>query len=271
MMERKYGAQSKTRISVATLVGSPLHRMGQEEGYELFPMPKELGGTHSALTAAAWLPMAVAGIDPLAVMEGAVECRKELDIRAFENPAWLYAAARGVLARKGISTELLCIFDHDLSAFGHWWQRQTWRHQCRGNQGLSVHTARMPGDLEALDRMVSSGSAGVFETLLRCTPVSKKVPVEMDWKDYDGLGFLSGRNLDFVEEQTMAALGETHNYAGVPLLEVDAGELTTETLGELFCFFELSSALTARLLGADPFAVPPVTVHQAALKAMGAP
>ena len=111
----------------------------------------------------------------------------------------------------------------------------------------------------------------MFETLLRCTPVSKKVPVEMDWKDYDGLGFLSGRNLDFVEERTLTALAETHNYAGVPLLDVDAGELTTETLGELFCFFELSSALTARLLGADPFAVQPDTVTPAALKAMGAP
>ncbi|MBP3588035.1 MAG: hypothetical protein J6J51_03290, partial [Clostridia bacterium] len=271
LMERKYGPKTKERVTVATVVGSPLHKMAQEEGYELFPMPKEMGGTHSVLTAAAMLPMAVAGIDPLAVLEGAAECRKELDVRSFENPVWLYAAARSVLARKGLDRELLCVFDHNLAAFGHWWQRQTWRHQCRDSVGLSVHTALLPGDLEALDQMVTSGRAGVFETMLRFSPIAKKVPVEMDWKDYDGLGFLSGRNLDYVENQVLTAMAETHNYAGVPVLDLDAGDLIAETLGELFCFFELSSALTARILGADPFALTPDTVRTAALEAMGAP
>ena len=271
LMERKYGPKTKERITVATVVGSPLHRMAQEEGYELFPMPKEMGGTHSVLTAAAMLPMAAAGIDPLAVLEGAAECRKELDVRSFENPAWLYAAARSLLTRKGLNRELLCVFDHNLASFGHWWQRQTWRHQCRDNVGLTVQTALLPGDLEALDQMVSSGRAGVFETVLHFAPIAKKVPVEMDWKDYDGLGFLSGRNLDYVEAQTMAALAETHNFAGVPVLDLDAGDLIAETLGELFCFFELSSALTARILGVDPFDLAPDTVRAAVLEAMGAP
>jgi len=271
LMERKYGPKTKERVTVATVVGSSLHKMAQEEGYELFPMPKELGGTSSVLTAAAFLPMAAAGIDPLAVLEGAAECRKELDIRSFENPAWLYAAARSVLARKGRDKELLCVFDHNLSAFGHWWQRQTWRHQCRDGVGLTVQTALLPGDLEALDQMVSSGRAGVFETMLHFSPIAKKVPVEMDWKDYDGLGFLSGRNLDYVESRTMSAMAETHNFAGVPVLDLDAGDLIAETLGELFCFFELSSALTARILGVDPFDRSPDTVREAALEAMGAP
>ena len=270
LLERKYGPKTKERVTVATVVGTPLHKMAQEEGYELFPMPREMGGTHSVLTAAALLPMAVAGIDPLAVLEGAAESRRDLDVRAFDNPAWLYAAARSVLARKGLNKELLCVFDHNLSAFGHWWQRQTWRHQCREQVGLSVQTALLPGDLEALDQMVSSGRSGVFETMLHFAPIAKKVPVEMDWRDYDGLGFLSGRNLDFVEAQTMAAMAETHNYAGVPVLDLDAGELVAETLGELFCFFELSSALTARTLGLDPFDCAPDTVRAAALESMGA-
>ena len=89
MMERKYGPKAKERISVATTVGTPLHKMGQEEGYELFPMPRQLGGTDSTLTAAALVPMAVAGIDPLSVLEGAAESYRELDVRSFENPAWL--------------------------------------------------------------------------------------------------------------------------------------------------------------------------------------
>ena len=150
LMERKYGPKTKERISVGTLVGSPLHKMAQEEGYEIFPLPREMGGVSSTLTGAAFLPMAVAGIDPLAVLEGAAESWKALDVRSFENPAWLYAAARSVLARKGRNKELLCLFDHNLQAFGHWWQRQVWRHECREDLGLTVQTALLPGDLDGI-------------------------------------------------------------------------------------------------------------------------
>ena len=271
MMERKYGGKTKERICVATVVGSPLHKMAQEEGYELFPMPREMGGVSSTLTAAALAPMAVAGIDPLAVLEGAAESYKELDVRSFENPAWLYAAARSVLGGKGRSKELLCVFDHNLAAFGRWWQRQIWRHECREAIGRSSETVFLPGDLEALDQAVSSGRSGMFETMLHFSPITKKVPVEMDWKDYDGLGFLSGRTLDYVEAQTMSAMTEAHNYAGVPILDLDAGDLTAETLGQLFYFFELSSALTACMSGVDPFDLDASTVHRAALEAMCAP
>jgi len=271
MMERKYGPKAKERISVATMVGTPLHKMAQEEGYELFPVPRELGGTTSALTAAALLPMAVAGIDPLAVLEGAAESYRELDVRSFENPAWLYAAARYVLGRKGRSKELLCAFDYNLAAFGCWWNHHVWRHECREALGLTTQTILLPGDLEALDQAVSSGCSGVFETMLHFAPISKKVPVEMDWKDYDGLGFLSGRNLDYVEAQTMVAMAEAHNDAGVPILDLDAGDLTAETLGHLFYFFELSSALTACMSGIDPYDLDASSVHRAVLAAMEKP
>ena len=137
--------------------------------------------------------------------------------------------------------------------------------------GLSVQTVLLPGDLEAVGQAVASGRSGVFETLLHFSPIAKKVPVEMDWKDYDGLGFLSGRNLDYVESRTMAAMVETHNDAGVPILDLDAGDLTAETLGQLFCFFELSSALTACISGVDPFDLEDDQVRRAALSSMGAP
>lgn len=264
LLERKYGPKAKTRVSVATVVGSPLHKMAQEEGYDLFPLPKEQGGLTSTLTAAALLPMAVAGIDPQAVMEGAAEARKELDIRSFENPAWLYAAARFVLPQKGRGRELLCLFDHNFASFGSWWQRQTWR---QGIQGLTVEPVLLPGDLEAMDDLVCAG-AGVFETMVHVSPMVKKIPVEMDWKDYDGLGCLSGKTLDYVEQQMMTAMAETHNMAGVPVVDIDAGDLTAEHVGQLFCFFELSGALTAQLFGTDPFAQASSAVRRAAMEAM---
>lgn len=269
LMERKYGNQTKERISVSTKVGSPLYKMGQEEGYELFPMPKELGGCDSVLTAAAMLPMAVAGIDPLDLLEGAAEAHEALDIRSFENPVWLYAGARSVLSRKGRQKELLCFYDHSLRAFGRWWQKRAMRHECREDLGIYPMTALLPGDLEALDQLLVSGRSGFFETLLHFSPIAKKVPVEMDWKDYDGLGGLSGRTLDYVEEQHMAAMMETHNENGVAILDLQAGDLTAQTLGQLFCFFELSSALSAYVSGVDPFDLLPSPTRQKALENMG--
>lgn len=266
MMERKYGGKAKERISVATVVGTALHKMGQEEGYEIFPMPRQLGGVDSSLTAAALIPMAVAGIDPLSVLEGAADSYRELDMRSFENPAWLYAAARSVLPGKGRRRELLCVFDHSLAAFGRWWQRYAWRHE---PGGVEPETVFLPGDLQAMEDMACDAGR-VFETVLHFDPIAKKLPVEMDWKDYDGLGFLSGRHLDYVEQQTMAAMVECHNYAGVPVLDLYAGELTAQTLGELFCFFELSSALAGRVAGADPFESPSMRTLDGAMAAMSA-
>ena len=178
-------------------------------------------------------------------------------------------AARHVLTKKGRSKELLCCFDHSLSSFARWWQRTVWRRECRESLGRSVAAVLLPGDLEALEQMVISGRSGVFQTLLHFTPISKKIPVEMDWKDYDGLGFLSGKNLDDVLDQFMLTMTEELGGAGVPILDLQAGDLTAETLGELFCFFELSSALTAAISGVDPFDLDNTAVNRAALTALG--
>lgn len=267
LMERKYGPKAKERISVATVVGSPMHKMGQEEGYELFPMPRQLGGCDSTLTAAALIPIAVAGIDPLDVLEGAASSYQELDVRSFENPAWLYAAARTVLPGKGRRRELLCVSDHALASFGHWWQRYAWRHE---PGGAEPETVLLPGDLLSMEDM-ACGQGRVFETVLHFDPLAKKVPVEMDWKDYDGLGFLSGRHLDYVESQLMSAMTEAHYSAGVPVLDLYAGDLTAQSVGELFYFFELSSALSARTAGVDPFGELSLRTWDGAMTAMGAP
>ena len=207
----------------------------------------------SIFTAGALLSMSAAGIDPLAVLDGAVETAQAMDIRAFENPAWLYAAARAVLAGKGYGREFLCFFDHSLDALGRWWQQLTWQWQTGRSRALTPVTALLPGDLGVLDKLAASGQAQMLETLVHFAPIAKKVPVEMDWKDYDGLGFLSGRNWEDVEQALAGALNETHSMAGVPLVDVDAGDLTAESLGSLFYFLELSSALTACLAGEEPF------------------
>lgn len=263
MMERRYGAEAKNRIYVATLVGTSMHTMAQEEGYELFPMPKQPGGFMSTLTSAAFLPMAVAGIDPQAVLEGAAESDRNLNIRSFENPAWLYSAARHLLMKKGRTVELLCVADEDLLAVGHWWQRTLWRQ----GAAIAAQAALLPGDLEAFDRMAAGSK--MFETMLHFEKSATKVPVEMDWKDYDGLGFLSGKTVDQVESSLLQAVVQTHNDAGVPVFDVDAGELTAENLGAMLHFFELSAALCALMDQKDPFNAAAPAARQMALADLG--
>ena len=260
LMERKYGAEAKDRISIATLVGSPLHRMGQEEGYELFPLPRETGGSSSVLAAGGLIPVAAAGADPLELWEGAQEAFRELDIRSFDNPAWLYAAARCLLGQKGRGREILCVTDRTLLPFGSWWQHRCWGHE---GGALQADTALIPDSLRSLDRLAQSG-APVFETLLRFDPPQRKIPVEMDWKDYDGLSCLSGHSWDETEAAVADAMIETHSEVGVPLLELQAGPLTTQSVGSLFLFFELADCLTAAMNGSDPFReYPPLTTPAA--------
>ena len=147
------------------------------------PCPGSWAATASIFTAGALLPMSAAGIDPLAVLDGAVETAQAMDIRAFENPAWLYAAARAVLAGKGYGREFLCFFDHSLDALGRWWQQLTWQWQTGRSRALTPVTALLPGDLGVLDNLAASGQAQMLETLVHFAPIAKKVPVEMDWKD----------------------------------------------------------------------------------------
>jgi glucose-6-phosphate isomerase len=261
LMERKYGQNAKERICVATTVGSCLHHMAQEEGYELFPLPKQAGGTGSALTAAALVPMAVAGMDPVDVLEGAVEAYNSMDIRSFENPAWLYAAARHVLKSKGRSRELMCCTDKSFNSFCRWWQYHAWRH----GDGVSPDAVLLPEGMRVLDTLAQNDPS-VFETVLWLEPNTRKIPVEMDWKDYDGLGFLSGRTLDETETALREAMVLQHNDLGVPIVEIQCGELTGQTVGELFYLFELSSALTAAMSGRDVFAPVPTPSQEAVLE-----
>ena len=247
LMERKYGPKAKERISVATLVGSPLHRMGQEEGYELFPLPTQLGGTCSALSAAALIPMAAACLDPVDLLDGACEAWREMDVRSFENPAWLYAAARHALREQGRDREILCYTDKTLESFGKWWQQHAWRHDC----GVWPEPILLPDSLRSLDRLVQD-SAPIFETMVWFEADPRKVPVEMDWKDYDGLGFLSGKTLDFVEDTLRQSLILSHNDRGIPVVEVQCGEMTEAAVGQLLYLFELTSALTGAMKGALP-------------------
>ena len=195
--------------------------MAKEEGYTFLPQPAQLGCADSALSPAALLPMAAAGIEPLALLEGAEQAYHDYDLRAFENPAWMYAGARHALELRARRTEFLGVFEPALLPFARWLAGNTARRSCRGGYGVLPVPAELPGRLDAMDAMLA-GSRSAFETFLRVPLPARKRKIELDWKDYDGLGYLSGHAVDEADGAMFDALVQTHASLDVPLIVLSA-------------------------------------------------
>ena len=264
LLEQKYGAEeAKKRIYVITdPTRGALRQMAQQEGYEAFPIPPDVGGRYSVLSAVGLLPMAVAGIDPGQVLLGGSEARRQLDIRSFENPAWLYAAARTLLYRGGKSIEVLCSWEPRFAVFGRWWQQLFGESEGKEGKGLFPVSLEFSADLHSMGQMIQQGPRNLFETVVRFAPPEQQVAVEMDWKDLDGLNYLQGKTFEDVAEQACQGTIAAHVDGGVPVITLEAGPTDAETVGELFYFFELSCALSAYLLDVNPFDQPGVEQYK---------
>ncbi len=264
MLERKYGSEvSKSRIfAITDPEKGALRQMAQEEGWETFTIPQNVGGRFSVLTAVGLLPMAVAGIDIEAVMAGAAEAKQSYNLRSFENPVWLYAAIRNLLNRKGKEIELFTSFEPAFKMMGGWWQQLFGESEGKDGKGLFPVTAEFTADLHSLGQMIQQGKRNLFETMVRFAPDANAVTVGSDYKNLDGLNYLEGKTLDFVDEQAFRGTVAAHVDGGVPVITVDVGELNDAKLGEIFYFFELSCGISAYLLGVNPFNQPGVEFYK---------
>jgi glucose-6-phosphate isomerase len=264
MLEQKYGAQgARERIyAITDPRRGALQQMATEAGWETFPIPPDVGGRYSVLSAVGLLPMAVAGIDPGQVLLGGSEARRQLDIRSFENPAWLYAAARTLLYRGGKAIEILCSWEPRFASFGRWWQQLFGESEGKEGKGLFPTCLEFSADLHSMGQLLQQGQRNLFETVVRFAPPEQQVAVEMDWKDLDGLNYLQGKTLEDVAEQAYQGTVAAHVDGGVPVITLEAGPTDAGTLGELFYFFELSCALSAYMLGVNPFNQPGVEQYK---------
>ena len=260
LLERKYGTEGakKRTYAITDPVKGALRQMAEEEGWESFVIPPSVGGRYSVLTAVGLLPMAVAGIDPMEVMQGAWEAKQEYDLRSFENPVWLYAAIRNLLYRKGKVLELLESFEPGFRSMGGWWQQLFGESEGKAGKGIFPVYAEFTADLHSLGQMIQQGQRNVFETMIRFEAPENKVTIAGDYKNLDGLNYLEGRSLDFVDEQAYRGTLAAHVDGGVPVITMEAGQLNAAKLGELFWFFELSCGISAYMLGVNPFDQPGV-------------
>lgn len=260
MLERKYGTDgaNKRIYAVTDPVDGALRQMAEEKGWESFSIPVGVGGRYSVLTAAGLLPMAVAGLDILEMLQGAMDAKENYALGSFENPVWQYAAVRNLLYRGGKAIEILESFEPGFKLFGAWWQQLFGESEGKAGKALFPATAELTADLHSIGQLIQEGKRNLFETMVRFDPPENKVTIDSDWKDLDGLNYLEGKTLDFVEEKAFLGTVSAHVDGGVPVIVMDCGELNERTLGELFYFMELSCGVSAHLLGVNPFNQPGV-------------
>ena len=264
MLERKYGTDGakKRTYAITDPCKGALRQMAMEEGWETFVIPPNVGGRFSVLTAVGLLPMAVAGIDIRKVMAGAAEAKKIYDIRSFENPVWLYAAVRNLLYRRGKDIELFESFEPGFKMLGGWWQQLFGESEGKDGKGIFPVTAEFTADLHSLGQMIQQGKRNIFETMVRFDPPAQRAVIGGDYKNLDGLNYLEGKTLDFVDEQAFRGTLAAHVDGGVPVITMDMGELNDAKLGELFYFLELCCGVSAYMLDVNPFNQPGVEFYK---------
>jgi len=264
MLERKYGTDgAKQRIyAITDPCKGALRQMATEEGWETFVIPPDAGGRFSVLTPVGLLPIAVAGIDICQLMAGAAEAKETYNLRSFENPAWLYAATRNLLYRKGKKIELFESFEPGFKMFGGWWQQLFGESEGKDGKGIFPVTAEFTADLHSLGQMIQQGERNIFETMVRFDAPEQKYVIGSDYKDLDGLNYLEGKTLDFVDEQAFRGTVAAHVDGGVPVITMDCGELNTAKVGEMFYFLELCCGISAYVLDVNPFNQPGVEFYK---------
>ena len=264
MLERKYGTEGakKRTYAITDPVKGALRQMAEEEGWESFVIPPSVGGRYSVLSAVGLLPMAVAGIDPMEVLKGAAEAKREYDLRSFENPVWLYVTIRNLLYRKGKAVELLTSFEPGFKMMGGWWQQLFGESEGKDGKGIFPAYAEFTPDLHSLGQMIQQGERNLFETMITFEGSETPVVIAGDYKNLDGLNYLEGKSLDFVNEQAYRGTLAAHVDGGVPVITMEMGKLDARKLGELFWFFELSCGISAYMLGVNPFDQPGVEYYK---------
>jgi glucose-6-phosphate isomerase len=265
MLEKKYGkAEAAKRIYATTdKARGALKNLATEEGYESFVVPDDVGGRFSVLTAVGLLPIAVSGADIDKLMEGAAAGRKRaLEADFEENDALQYAAIRNILLRKGKSIEVLANYEPSLHYVSEWWKQLYGESEGKDQKGIFPASVDLTTDLHSMGQFIQDGSRILFETVMnveesRCELVIGEEPV-----DLDGLNYLAGKNVDFVNKSAMNGTILAHTDGNVPNLVVNIPRQDEFTLGELFYFFEFACGVSGYVLGVNPFNQPGVESYK---------
>ena len=263
MLERKYGREgARERIYATTdKARGALKGLADEEGYEEFVVPDDVGGRYSVLTAVGLLPIAAAGLDIDRLMAGAQRAMDVLSAPGLDNPAWQYAAARNALYDGGKKVELLACYEPSFRFFSEWWKQLYGESEGKEHKGLFPASVEFTADLHSMGQYIQQGERLMFETVVKFAPKGEFI-IPNDPANVDGLNFLAGKSLAFVAEQAMRGTILAHVDGGVPNILLELPAIGEDTVGELIYFFEYVCGLSGYLLKVNPFDQPGVEAYK---------
>ena len=265
MMEMKYGKKEAAGRIYATTdrAKGSLKGLATEEGYESFVVPDDVGGRFSVLTAVGLLPIAVSGADIDKLMEGAADGRKKaLEAEYEDNDALKYAAVRNILHRKGKSVEILANYEPSVHYVSEWWKQLYGESEGKDQKGIFPASVDLTTDLHSMGQFIQDGSRIMFETVINVETSREEITINEEPVDLDGLNYLAGKSVDFVNKSAMNGTILAHTDGQVPNLMIDVPEVNEFYLGQLFYFFEFACGVSGYLLGVNPFNQPGVESYK---------
>ena len=265
MMEKKYGKEEAAKRIYATTdrVKGSLKHLATEEGYETFVVPDDIGGRFSVLTAVGLLPIAVSGADIDKLMEGARAGRETaLNAPFEENDSLKYAAIRNILLRKGKEIEILANYEPSVHYVSEWWKQLYGESEGKDQKGIFPTSVDLTTDLHSMGQFIQDGSRNMFETVINIETSREELVLQEEPVDLDGLNYLAGKSVDFVNKSAMNGTILAHTDGQVPNLMVKVPEVNEFYLGELFYFFEFACGVSGYLLGVNPFNQPGVESYK---------
>lgn len=264
-MISKYGEQEFGKRVYATTdkEKGALRQLAEAEGYTTFVIPDDVGGRYSVLTPVGLLPMAAAGIDIQEMLKGAQEAAdKYSNPNLAENICYQYAANRNILYRQGKKVELLVSYDPRFITFAEWWKQLFGESEGKENKGIYPASVQFTTDLHSMGQYIQEGERHLMETVLWVDDRDYTITVPRMEQDLDGLNYLAGKDVNYVNQQAMKATVEAHVDGGVPNQVLQLPDLNAHTVGHLFYFFEKACAISGYLLNVNPFDQPGVEAYK---------
>ncbi|MDD6847827.1 MAG: glucose-6-phosphate isomerase [Oscillospiraceae bacterium] len=265
MLEKKYGKEgAKERIYCTTdKARGTLKELADKEGYETFVVPDDVGGRYSVLTAVGLLPIAVAGADIDALMAGAKKAQDEFDNDdLYTNDCYKYAAIRNILYNKGYSTEIMVSYEPAYTMMNEWFKQLYGESEGKDNKGIYPSSVIFSTDLHSLGQYIQDGKRNLFETVVLFDKCKKEITLGTDPTNVDGLNFLSGKTMSFVNQKAFEGTILAHNDGGVPNIVLNVEQMDEANLGYLIYFLEKACAISGYILGVNPFNQPGVESYK---------
>ena len=265
-LEEKIGKQQAQKLIVAITdkERGALKVLANQEGYKTYVVPDDVGGRYSVLTPVGLLPVAVAGFDIQAIVQGARDmkalCLSSADMQS--NPAALYAASRNALLQKGFDIEMLINFSPKLMYFTEWWKQLYGESEGKEHKGIYPAGANFTTDLHSMGQYIQEGRRVIFETLISVEKAHHSVVVPEDKQDLDGLNYLAGKPIEYVNSMAEKGTILAHLDGGVPNIKISIEQIDEYNLGQLIYFFELACAYSGYILGVNPFDQPGVEAYK---------